>query len=281
MLDMATDDPIAPLRDRLPRHWRLLDSLRGVVRGDDRWRWLELGCSLGAGGGDQLSDADVAIGYTDIIDPEELAAAALSVAATIGPPIDMVAHRMDGWSDDLCRVAAEYDDGAQLDLVMIPARLRRGLPDRSIAIVDKDGQLADPWVPPSSQPPSPEVAREWVFLGWWALSAADKYVTRGSLFEAAEAIAEARKLALRLYAAGRDVPYPSFGLVSLLDYPPYEVPDGLADTYCTPADPPGVVAALRACADLMRNAADIAGSRLGAKLNSALADTTSHRLAQH
>ena len=247
-VDMTADDPIAALQGRLPRHWHLLDGLRGVVRGDERWRWFEVGCSLGAGEGDELSDADVAIGYVDMTDVDELEAAARSVAASIGPPIDMIVHRMDGWPEDVCRVAAEHDDGVQLDLVMMPAPQRHGLPDRTIAIVDKDGQLVNPYVSRSSQPPSPEVAREWVFLflGWWALSAADKYVARRSWFEATEALAEARKLALRLFATGRGVPYPLYGLVSLLDFPPFEVPDGLADTYCTPSHPPGVVAALRA-----------------------------------
>lgn len=280
-LDVAAEDPIAPLQDRLPRHWLVLDALRSVVRGDERWRWFEVGCSLGTGGGDQLSDADVAIGYTDITDPAELEAAALSVAASIGPPIDIIGHRLDGWPDDVYRVAAEYDDGVQLDLVMMPARQRLGLPDRTIAIVDKDGHLVTPVVPRSSQPPSLEIAREWVFLGWWALSAADKYVVRGSWFEATESLAEARKFALFLYATGRDVPYPSYGLVSLLDFPPFALPPNLADTYCTPADPPGVGAALRACANLLRGAAEIAGSRLGGNLDSALADATTHRLAQH
>lgn len=275
------DDPIASLRERLPRHWRLLDSLRSVVIGDDRLRWFELGCSLGAGGGDQLSDADVGLGYTNIAEPAEVEAAALSVAASVGQPIDAIVHRMDGWPQDVCRLAAEYDNGIQLDLVMAPAGRRPGLPDRSIVLVDKDGQLLEPWVPPSSRPPSPDLARQWVFLGWWALSAADKYAARGSWFEAVEALAEAREHALCLDAAARGVPYPSFGLVSLFDFPPYEIPERLADTYCTPADPPGVIAAMRACASLLSQAVDAAASRLDTNLESALAGTTSLRLARH
>jgi hypothetical protein len=33
-----------------------------VVTRDDRWRFLEIGCSLGAGGGDELSDIDAGLG---------------------------------------------------------------------------------------------------------------------------------------------------------------------------------------------------------------------------
>src|SRR6266508_4587954 len=165
---MVVEDPIGDLRERLPRHWRLLDALRSVVDRDDRLRWFELGCSLGAGGGDELSDADVGIGYTEIPSPE-LEAFALSVAGAVGPPVDAIVHRMDGWPEDVCRVAAEYPDGVQLDLVFMPASHRDALPDRTIALADKDGQLANQRVSGSSRPPSREVARQWVFLGWGAV----------------------------------------------------------------------------------------------------------------
>ena len=88
----------------------------------------------------------------------------------------------------------------------MPADSRRGLPDRSIAVVDKDQRLADVITPPVRLPPSVEMAREWVVLGWWAIATADKYVRRRSLFEAVQAIDEARTHALRLWAAGRGVP---------------------------------------------------------------------------
>jgi len=276
---MVVEDPIGDLRERLPRHWRLLDALRGVVDGDDRLRWFELGCSLGAGGGDELSDADVGIGYTEIPSPE-LEAFALSVAGAVGPPVDAIVHRMDGWPEDVCRVAAEYPDGVQLDLVFMPASHRDALPDRTIALADKDGQLAKQRVSRSSRPPSHEVARQWVFLGWWALSAADKYAVRKSWFEAVEALAEARKHMLCLYACGNGVPYPQFGLVSLLDYPPFELPDRLAETYCSPADPDAVVAGLRTCAALLHQATGSAASQLGANLDSAMAEATTRRLAK-
>jgi hypothetical protein len=276
----VTSDPIEHLRERLPRHWRLLDALRSVVEADDRLRWLELGCSLGAGGGDELSDADVGIGYTDIPAPAELEAIALTVADSVGSPIDVIVHRMDGWPENVCRVAAEYADGVELDLVFMPADHRIGLPERTIAIVDKDGRLATSYESPSGRPPSPYVARQWVFLGWWALSAAHKYAVRESWFEAVEALAEARKNMLSLFACGNAVRYPSFGLVSLLDYPPFELPDRLAEAYCTPADPPAVIAALRACGELLRDATERAARQLGADVDSAMAGATMRRLAR-
>lgn len=50
-------DVVARLGDRVPRHAALLASLASVVEGGDQLRWLELGCSLGPGAGDEDSIA--------------------------------------------------------------------------------------------------------------------------------------------------------------------------------------------------------------------------------
>jgi len=260
----------------LPRHVALLDSMSRVVDGDDRWRFLELGCSLGAGGGDELSDIDAGVGYTGI-DTGDLDEAVREFAARVGDPIDLVVHRMDGWPGDVCRLAAEYPGGLQLDLVFLPAGERRGLPDRSIAVVDKDQRLAVTITPPARLPPAVELAREWVVLGWWAIATADKYVRRRSLFEAVHAIDEARSHALKLWAAGQAVPYAVFGLTSLLDFPPFELPDNLATTYCTPVDVHAVAAANRSTADLLDTACRLATAALGADLVSPLSQVVRER----
>ena len=249
-----------------------------VVAVDDRWRFLELGCSLGAGGGDELSDIDAAVGYDDVV-VSELFDAAKAFAERIGTPIDLVVHRMDGWAADVCRVAAEYPGALQLDLVFMPASSRPGLPDRSIAVADKDGRLSVAVTSPRRLPPGPDTVREWVVLGWWAIATADKYVRRHSPFEALQAIDEARSHALRLWAAGHGVPYAEFGLTSLLDFPPFELPSGLAATYAVPDDVDAVAAANRATADLLDSAAVGASAALGADVVSPLASVVRSRLA--
>ncbi len=201
ILAMTEAHALASLRLRLPRHALLLEAMSDVVTRDDRWRFLEVGCSLGAGGGDELSDIDAGLGYGGI-GAGDLYDAARGFAVQIGVPVDLVVHRMDGWPDEVCRVAAEYTNGLQLDLVLMPADRRAGLPDRSIPVVNKDHRLVVAITPPIRLPPSVEMARESVVLGWWAIATADKYVRRGSLFEAVHAIDEARRHALRLWAAG-------------------------------------------------------------------------------
>ena len=187
-------------------------------------------------------------------------------------------HRLDGWPEDVRRVAAEYPDGLQLDLVVMPADRRPGLPDRSIAVVDKDHRLVAAFTPAARPPPSIDVARGWVVLGWWAIATADKYVRRGSLFEAVQSIDEARIHALRLWAAGGGVPYAAFGLTSLLDFPPFQLPPDLAATYAVPAHADDVAAANRATADLLTTAAASAGAALGADLASPLDRAVRRRL---
>jgi hypothetical protein len=275
---MSDDDPLDSLSHRLPRHARLLESLRAAVTSDDRLRWLELGCSLGAGRGDEHSDADVGIGYAGLEGGRELAATAASVVAQIGTPIEALVHRLEDWPDDTLRVAAEYDDGVQIDLVLMPAERRPGLPDRAVALVDKDGQLARVWTPAASGAPSADVAREWLVLGWWALSDAAKYVARASWFEAVASIDAARHQALRLAAAGDAIPYPSFGLTSLLDFPPLELPAGVARAYASPTDPVTVVDAAWSCAHLLDVGASRTSLRLGIELATPLADAVRNRL---
>ena len=49
----------------------------------------------------------------------------------------------------------------------------------SVAVVDKDGQLATSWTPDVEGPPSPGEAREWALLGWWAVRVARRRLARG------------------------------------------------------------------------------------------------------
>jgi hypothetical protein len=275
---MAGSESIRALTAGLPAHTELVDRLTRAVEGDDRWRWLELGCSLAAGRGDPLSDIDVGVGFAETLAPEGVEAAGVELIEAAGPVVEHLAHPISDRAGDI-RLAVEYHSGVQLDLVLMPAANRPGLPAVSRAVVDKDGHLARPWTPTSAGPPSPSDARQWTMLGWWAISDATKYVRRGSLFEAVERIAEARTFALQLFATGAAIPYPSFGLTSLLDYPPYRLPDDLEQTYCPPVDGTEVVRSIEAVARLLATSADQAGASLGVTLATAWSDIARSRTA--
>ena len=263
----------------LPAHAEVLEALRREVTDGAQWRWLELSCSLAAGRGDPLSDIDAGVGYAESLAAEELDRAGTALVEAAGATRGVLIHALPGWPPGVRRFAVEYASGVQLDLVLMPAHQRQGLPDGSIAVVDKDARLAVPWRPPVADPPTVAEAREWVMLGWWALSDVAKYLRRESLFEAVERISEARQQALRLFAVARRVPYPAFGLVSLLDVAPRVLPDALDRTYCVPTDRGTVAAAAHATADLLERATMGAAEVLQTPLDTPWSGIARHRLA--
>jgi hypothetical protein len=64
-----------------------------------------------------------------------------------------------------------------------------------------------------------------------------------------------RQRIFQLWAAGGGVPYPAFGLTSLLDEPDPDLPPGIASTYAGP-ERAAVLSAARAAADLLHRSAD-------------------------
>ncbi len=266
------------LSARLPRHGGLVRALRDAIADDDRWRWFDVACSLGAGGGDAWSDIDAAAGYSDVLDVDEASALARELVTGVGEAVDVLVHAMEGWPPDLRRVAVEYTNGVQLDLVVMPAPQMSGLRDREVGIVDKDGDLSGNAISQLYGPPDVDVALEWTMTAWWWVSDIAKYLQRDSPFEAAERIALVRNEALKLFAAAHDVPYPGFGLTSLLDYEPFALPPKLTDTYPAPTDRTSLIAASRNVAELLDECVDLAARHLGYDLSTEWTTTARRRL---
>ena len=101
-----------------------------------------------------------------------------------------------------------------------------------------------------------------------------------ALYEAVERITEARHHALRLIDVGRGVEYPSFGLVSLLDFAPHELPESLVATYCSANDPLAVHAAAEETAHLLEWATSEAEATIGRSLQTPWADSAERRLTE-
>ena len=259
----------------LPAHSALIERLLEEVEAGEAWRWLDLCCSLASGRGDELSDIDVGVGHR--VDAEELGARGIELVEAVGANHGVLVHAEDRWPSGVLRFAVEYRSGVQLDLVAMPAEHRPGLPDASIALVDKDGDLGESWTPPVATATATQ-AREWIMLGWWAVSNIAKYLRRGSLFEAVEALRDARTQCLRLHAVGQGIPYPAFGLTSLLDYEPYEVPDQLAAAHAIPESPADVLKAAWAVVGLLDSSAEHAAAALDTDLSTPWAAVARVRL---
>jgi hypothetical protein len=253
---------VSAMPDAVAGQRRLLDALMVAVEPDARWRWLELSCSLARGAGDALSDIDAGLGVRDE-DYEAVLAQVPNLLAGLGPMVGLLDHDL-GWSGPHRRFFVQYDGfvqddgsgpadhGVQLDLVVVPATFRTGLPPGAVALLDRDGRLATS-VSPRVLRAREVDRREWAFLGWAALADATKYLTRGSLWEAHDRIETARQQVWRLVAAAADVDYPMFGITSLLD-------DGVAlpppaERTVVPLQAEAVASAANLLADLLTEAA--------------------------
>jgi hypothetical protein len=250
---LAADRFLDDLAATLPGHAALLGAIRDLCRSDPRLRTLEIQCSVARGAGDRYSDLDIGIGVTDddfeaVIDelPDRL--------RRLGETIEVLVHRIAAWGErPHRRIFVQFADGRQIDLVVVPSGTIRGRVPGAVVLHDPDGRMAEPRRVPLAAA-TPDDVREWEIGGWELLANVDKYLARGSAWEARTRLNEARDAALRLWAAAAGVPYPAFGLTSLLDADSPRLPDGLEATL-PDADPADLPRAARACAELLREAA--------------------------
>ena len=257
---MLTADEV---RTALPSsHRDIVDGLLAFAAADSRFRFVELCCSAARGAADELSDLDLGLGVRDDAWPKATAAI-LPGLRGLGEVVAALEHRIPEWGErPHLRVFVQYASGPQLDLVALPADSRAGLPPGSVALYDPDGRLAKPMDPPVRHATAADVA-EWTFLGWVALLDLDKYLRRGSAWEALERLHEARGHAWRLIAVAVDVEYPAYGITSLLDAPgDPAIPAGMGET-AAPLDLARLTSAALALAGRLEEASAAASRKVG------------------
>lgn len=258
---------------------------------------LAVGCSLGRGAADALSDIDAAMGVAaecgNAGAGQVLAVEAKVVAALpgLGVLIDVLRHRTGPADRLIPRVFAQFADGTQLDLaVMAEAEVRRGdaAPDfvqlyqaeppgtRTPADNSRPG---DEPAQPSAYAVTGEQVREWAFLGWCTLIDADKYLRRGSAWEAHSRLHEARHHIWALWAAATGALYPWHGLPQVLDHDPRNLPPGIESTVAG-LDVADLRRAARTSAALLSEVSASAAQRCPAELPSAMADYVTRALSR-
>jgi len=198
---------------------------------------LSVGCSIGRGAADELSDVDAAIGVT----APRGAAGARHLAQVEEELVDV----LQGWGNlvDVLRTGtqdsdfairklfAQYDDRLQLDLAIIAeTEVRRGEGAPDFVPLYWHGEAPATTSGPSAYDVSAERLREWAFLGWRTLLDADKYLRRGSVWEAHQRLHEVRELIWMLWAAARGTTYPWHGMSQVLDDCPDRLPPGVEAT---------------------------------------------------
>jgi hypothetical protein len=239
---------------------------------------LLVGCSLGRGAGDALSDIDAALG----VDAEESEAgaeqvetvAAMVVAALPGLAALVDVLRAGAAEPWIRRVFAQFADGTQLDLAVVP--------EENIRRRRRAGRAPD-FVPVYEACPSAEFTgsagayavtgdqvREWAFLGWCALIDLDKYLRRGSLWEAHNRLHQARHHIWALWAAAIGAMYPGHGLSQVLDEDEASLPPGIESTVAG-LDPADLRRAARASAGVLATVSAAAARRHPADLPTGMA----------
>ena len=245
---------------------RLLHALLTGVETDVRWEALELGCSLAAGRGDELSDLDVGLWHVPGTRPTDEDVDRL--VQSLGDVIEVSAQP---W-DDAPRWWGQYADGTQLDLVIGAADDRGSRAPGGVMLMNRGGRFATEFTP-SVLRAKPDEPRQWLLDGWEALGNTAKYLHRGSLLEAVEQIQRARQRLFQLWATGEGVDYPLFGLTSLLDDDAAALPPDVEDTYPT-INHDSVAKAANTLAALLRSA----GHHADQTMTTPLADYVVHRL---
>lgn len=244
----------------------ILQRLLDACDADDRIRWLLIGCSLGRGAGDRLSDLDLGMGLGE----DDFDAAVADVRRTVDRLADLVEsyqHQLPGVTMTHQRIFAQYRDRCQVDLVVFGASEPMGSVPDAVVLYDPDQRVT---LSAGQPPPGPEQIREWAFQGWCALADLGKYLRRGSAWEALGRLHEARGQLWQLWAAAHDVPQPQYGLTSILDFAPDQIPPGMADTV-SGLDPARLLAAARRVAELLAGAGKLLRPEQRAMLPDAMA----------
>ena len=97
---------------------------------------------------------------------------------------------------------------------------------------------------------APPALREWAFLACAALADVGKYLRRRSSWEAHARLGTARDELWKLVAVALGVPDPCYGLTSIVDFAPEQVPAGMRATVAG-LDLDALTAAAVAAADLL------------------------------
>ncbi len=244
-------DWIDDLPPELAGQRALLRGLLALCDADDRISWLVIGCSLARGAGDRLSDLDMAMGIRD----EDFEAARPGLRGAVdglGELVESYYHQLPGLTQAHERIFAQFADRSQVDLVLFPASVPGGSVPNVVALYDPDDRLV---IAGDPKPVTSGQIREWAFGGWCALADLGKYLRRGSTWEALARLNEARAQLWQLWAVTLDVPDPQYGLTSILDFAPGQVPASFEGTVAD-LDPERLQDAARRVAALLNEAGE-------------------------
>jgi hypothetical protein len=253
----AAREWLAALPPQLRAQRQIMARLLDLCLAQPAARVFLVGCSIGRGAADELSDVDCFVGSTpDGVD--DVLAGVRGALPEMGDLVEVLEYPYR----ELTRIVGQFSGCVQVDLVVGPAHAGRA-PDE-VVLFDPDGRMTSDRVV-SADIVTAELVREWAFLGWEALANMAKYLRRGSLWEALARLDHARDRIWALWGAAHRVRYPVFGLSQVLDADPGDLPDGIEATVAGLDAAALRAAALASCRVLERVsalAAQVHGGRL-------------------
>jgi hypothetical protein len=213
---------LAPHREVMLGLMREAERVPGI-------RVLVVGCSIGRGAADELSDVDAMYAVVDTAWNDTLRDSA-GVVRRVGDVIDMHQQIIDPANRELPpyqHTFAQYASGVQLDLVVALARERQAPRPDWIVLYDPDGRIVGE---AKSSAATEEHVRQWMHIALVHLSMCAKYLTRGSLWEANAQLDAARAELWRLWAVAERIADPQYGLTAVLDAPDAPMPENIEAT---------------------------------------------------
>lgn len=267
---------VAALPPHLEGQQRALSRLLSFCEGSSMVTSLSVGCSLGRGAADELSDVDAAIGVAapsggagadDVREVEE----ALVDHLREDDVVDVLRDESSTGDFFLRRVFAQLRDGVQLDLAVIAeVEVRRGDAAPDFVSLYRVSDPVEGVARPSAGDVTADQVRAWTFRGWRSLLDADKHLRRASPWEAHHSLHDARQHIWALWATARRTTYPQHGLSQVLDQDPPALPPGIEATVCG-LDLEGLRAAVLASAAVLDDVSTAAAQRCAAALPTELA----------
>jgi hypothetical protein len=258
-------DWLARLPVELDRHRETLRALAAVAEADERVRLLVVGCSIGRGVGDSLSDIDAYIGIANRAWPAFLNDVD-ALVKRLGEVVDLY-HKtiIPPGKAPYQFTFVQYQNGVPLELVIAEAPESRARPADWVVLHDPDERVKGEARPEYA---TIEQVRDWSQAAWTRLGGCAKYLARGSLWEALEMLHLARTDAWRLWAVAHHVADPQYGLTAVFDTPDIPIPPGISSTVPR-LDRGEIIRAAIACADLLdavwpRAAAAVSGNKVEA-----------------
>ncbi len=233
----------------LAPHREVMLGLMREAERDPGIRVLVVGCSLGRGAADELSDVDAMYAVNDTAWRDTIRDSA-AVVRRVGDVIDMhqqIIEPADRGLPAYQHTFAQYASGVQLDLVVAVARERQAPRPDWIVLYDPDERIAGE---PKASAATEEQVRRWMHAALVHLSACAKHLTRGSLWEANAQLEAARGELWRLWAVAERIADPQYGLTAVLDAPDAPMPDNIEATVAG-LDRRALRSAAMACGELL------------------------------